>query len=133
MAARGARQIGSTDDASSVNTVRLRGRLAVSPVERELPSGDTVAVFRVVVDRPAVRAASGSSARVDTLDCAAFRADVRRKLARWEPGDVIEITGSLRRRFFRAAGSAASRYEVEVRSVVRVARASGKGRVTMPG
>jgi single-strand DNA-binding protein len=93
--------------------------LAGVQAERELPSGDRVVAFRVVVDRDP---GSGGSARVDTLDCAAFRADARRKLSGWEPGDEVEVTGSLRRRFFRTGGGPASRYEVEVRTAARVAR-----------
>jgi single-strand DNA-binding protein len=36
-----------------VNTVTLCGRLAAEPEQRELPSGDTLLTFRLVVDRPA--------------------------------------------------------------------------------
>lgn len=120
-------------DVAPVNEVRLRGRLAATAPPRELPSGDVVVTFRLVVDRPAPGPAHGSSVRVDTLDCAAFRADVRRRLERWEPGDVLEVQGSLRRRFFRAAGAPASRYEVEVRTASRVARSPAAPRATMAG
>jgi single-strand DNA-binding protein len=109
---------------SPLNVVRVRGRLAVAPDLRDLPSGDVVATFRIVVPRPPVRAGvAGSTVKVDTLDCAAFRADVRRRVARWHPGDVLEVEGSLRRRFFRAGGAAASRYEIEVTDARRVATA----------
>jgi len=111
----------ATDD-TSLNHVHLRGRLASAALERELPSGDTVAIFRLVVDRPPRRE---SSARVDTLDCAVFRGDVRRRLLRCEAGDVLEVEGALRRRFFRAGGGAASRYEVEVTALRRSPRPSG--------
>ncbi len=118
----------------SVNEVRLRGRLANEPEPRVLPSGDVVVTFRLVVDRHPVRSSGpGSSVRVDTLDCAAFTADIRRKILRWAPGDILEIEGSLRRRFFRAGGAAASRYEVEVRSGTRAMRVSEVARATMAG
>jgi single-strand DNA-binding protein len=107
-------------DDSALNEVRLRGRLASAALERGLPSGDTVATFRLVVDQPPRKE---SSARVDTLDCAAFRADVRKRLLRCEAGEVLEIEGALRRRFFRAGGGAASRYEVEVAALRRTSRA----------
>ena len=116
MAARSAEQSSSSEEA--VNTVRLRGRVSGEPVERALPSGDRVVTFRLVVDRPA-----GTGPRVDTLDCAAFRGDVRRRLVRYAPGDVLEVEGALRRRFFRAGGAPASRYEVEVRTASRTRRA----------
>jgi len=36
---------------------------------------------------------------------------VRRSALRWVQGDVVEVTGALRRRFWRTpAGTAASRY-----------------------
>ena len=124
----------SPGDHAAVNEVRLRGRLAVEPDARELPSGDVVVTFRLVVDRIPVRTSGpGSTVRVDTLDCAAFAADARRKLLRWRAGDVLELEGSLRRRFFRAGGAAASRYEVEVRTVSRVLTAAEAARATMAG
>ena len=113
----------------SVNEIRLRGRLGAVQ-ERDLPSGDVLLSFRLVVDRPD---GHGSGARVDTLDCSVVRSALRRKLARWEPGDVVEVEGSLRRRFFRTAGGPASRYEVEVTSLARVSRAAERRRVTMAG
>lgn len=121
------------DDTGPVNEVRIRGRLAAASIERALPSGDVVATFRLVVTRTASRGSAATSARVDTLDCAVFRADARRKVARWEPGDIVEVEGSLRRRFFRSGGGAASRYEVEVAALSRVARAPAAQRATMAG
>jgi single-strand DNA-binding protein len=44
---------------------------------------------------------------------------------------VIEVEGALRRRFFRTASGAASRYEVEVTVLSRVARA--QDHATMAG
>lgn len=124
---------GPAADISAVNEVRLRGRLGAAPEQRVLPSGDAVVSFRVIVDRPARSSASGSVARVDTLDCSAFRADVRRRCLRWEPGDVVEVAGSLHRRFFRAGGGPASRYDVEVLTASRVARAPAGRHGTMAG
>jgi len=113
-------------ETSAVNEIVLRGRLAAVPDERQLPSGDTVLMFRLVVDRPprsgGGRAAS-TATRVDTLDCAVFKSDLRRRARGWQPGDVVELRGGLRRRFFRTGGGPASRYEVEVGSASRVARA----------
>ena len=115
------------DDTEPLNEILLRGRLAAPPAERELPSGDTVLTFRLVVDRPprAAGRRSSSSVRVDTLDCAAFAPALRRRLRGWQPGDVLEIRGSLRRRFFRTGGGPASRYEVEVGAASRVAKGPG--------
>ncbi len=108
-----------------VNEVRLVGRLAGEPRERELPSGDLLVSFRVVVARPPARAGRGGRngpgapgrpalPTVDTLDCAAWRADVQRSVRRATDGDLVELHGSLRRRFWRVGSTAASRSEVEV-------------------
>lgn len=115
------------DERGAINEVRLRGRLSGDPEERELPSGDLVVVLRLVVDRPA-----GARGSHDTLDCAAYAAPVRRKLLRWVHGDVVELTGALHRRFFRAGAVPVSRYEVEIATAARVAAAS-KARGTMTG
>jgi single-strand DNA-binding protein len=102
-----------SDGPVAVNEVRLVGRVAAEPVTRTLPSGDTLVTFRLVVDR----APGGRSAQtVDALECSAWTARVQRSVLRWRPGDVVEVTGAIRRRFFRGAGGAASRVEVEVAS-----------------
>ena len=106
-----------TDDSppEHVNEIRLVGRLPVEPSRRELPSGDVLVSFRVVVSRaPARRGARSGGPTVDTLDCAAWRADVQRSVERAADGDLVELHGSLRRRFWRVAAGAASRSEVEV-------------------
>ena len=62
-----------------VNEVHLVGRLAAEPARRELPSGDVLVSFRLVVSRPPGRKrATERSPTVDTLDCAAWRRDVQR-------------------------------------------------------
>jgi single-strand DNA-binding protein len=109
----------------SVNEVRLVGRLAGDPVRRELPSGDVLVSFRLVVPRPRAGRGrpSGGGARsptVDTIECAAWRKDVQRTLARSAAGDVLEVQGALRRRFWRSGGGPASRSEVEVGRLRRV-------------
>ncbi len=94
---------------TAVNLVRLVGRVS-QPEERALPSGDTVWTFRVVIDRPA---GGRSRQRVDAIDCAVWSGRLRRSVQGWAAGDLVVVTGSLRRRFFRAGGGAASRVEVE--------------------
>ena len=112
----------AADDA--VNEVRLVGRLSAAPQERVLPSGDTVWTFRVVVPRPEDQA--GGRSTVDALECAVWTGRVRRSVAAWAVGDVVEVTGAVRRRFFRAGGAPASRVEVEV-SRGRLIRRAGTG------
>ena len=102
-----------------VNEVRLRGRW-VGAQERELPSGDQVVVARLVVPRV--------GGGVDTVDCAVWTPALRRRVLRLPDEAVVEITGSLRRRFWRTTGGAASRYEVEVGGLRRVGAAGSPAR-----
>lgn len=94
---------------SDVNRVYLRGRLAAEAVPRVLPSGDELSLFRLTVDRP-----EGERGRVDSVDCSAVRARARQTVARAKPGDELEVSGSLRRRFWRGSEGLSSRYEVAV-------------------
>jgi single-strand DNA-binding protein len=97
---------------AAINEVRLVGRISQAPEERTLPSGDVLWTFRVVVPRPP---ASGRGSVVDALECAAWTSRARRSVASWQADDVVEVSGAVRRRFFRTmAGGAASRVEVEV-------------------
>ena len=105
------------------NEVALTGRVAAPAQERTLPSGDVLLSWRLVVDRPARALPAGSrAAMVDTLDCVAFLARVRRTAGTFERGDVVRVEGALRRRFWRAGPAAASRCEVEVARAKRVRR-----------
>jgi single-strand DNA-binding protein len=112
-----------------VNEVVLVGRLAAEATGRTLPSGDELLTWRMVVDRPTTRAGTAAAGRgravtIDTVDCVAWAAGVRRSVGSWAAGDVIRVEGALRRRFWRArTGGPASRYEVEALKVGRVARA----------
>ena len=122
--ARGAGQDGA-GGGQARNEVVLVGRVPAAAEERELPSGDLLVSFRVVVDRPApLRPAAGRAVSVDTLDCTAWGAGVRRTAKALGPGDVVEVQGALRRRFWRAGAAAASRTGVEVGSVRRLVRAA---------
>ena len=100
----------------TVNEVRLRGRLAAEPECRELPSGDEVVTFRLIVDR---RGARSAQAAVDTIDCTVWAASLRRRSASWAAGDLLIVEGSLRRRFWRSPHGPRSRYDVEVTRVSR--------------
>jgi len=104
------------------NQVLLAGRLSAPAEERVLPSGDQLVTFRLVVDRPTGSAGRLRGSPVDTLDCVAWRGDVRRRALTWRPGDVLEVHGALRRRFWRGERGAVSRTEVEV---ARARRLSG--------
>lgn len=106
------------------NEVLLVGRVSGVPEERTLPSGDRLTTWRLVVERgPGRRPPQGVRATtVDTFDCVAWTAAVRRRASALLADDVVEVQGALRRRFWRAGGGAASRCEVEAVSVRRLSR-----------
>jgi single-strand DNA-binding protein len=100
---------------STTNQVVLSGVFAGEAVLRTLPSGDELVSFRVTVARP-----PGERARADSIECSSTKPAIRRSAVKCRAGDSIEVTGSLRRRFWRAAtGGPASRYEVEVATLRR--------------
>ncbi|WP_411285008.1 single-stranded DNA-binding protein [Lapillicoccus sp.] len=127
--------LSADDEAGPVNSVRLVGRVSAEPEHRELPSGDKLVLLRVIVSRPVRRGRSGPGPRgaattaattkastpggaparqqVDTIDVTCWTAVVRRAAAGLQPGQVVEVHGALRRRFYRAGASTQSRYEVE--------------------
>jgi single-strand DNA-binding protein len=116
---------GAQAGASTRNEVLLVGRVSGAPEERELPSGDALVSWRVVVDRPPARRNAGTGGRtptIDALDCVAWTAAVRRTARGLADGDVVAVEGALRRRFWRAGTAAASRTEVEVESLRRISR-----------
>lgn len=109
------------------NHVHLIGRISADPQTRVLPSGDEVVSFRLIVrrDRAALR---HSKQVVDTFECSAWTAGLRRSVSRLKAGAEVEVTGALRRRFSRDRGAAISFVTVEVhtcRKAVVTAVASG--------
>jgi single-strand DNA-binding protein len=112
------------DQAGHVNEVRLVGRLSADPEERSMPSGDTLWTFRLVVERPDAGAHRGQ--QVDTLDCAVWGGRVKRSVPAWSQGDLVEVSGAIRRRFYAAGAAKVSRYQVEV-GAGRVIRRAASG------
>jgi len=103
------------------NEVFLEGRVSSEPVEKQLPSGDLVVEFRIVIDRPQSRSKSRSKKReVDTLDIAVWLAKSRRRALTLAPDDWVAIDGSVRRRFWRAPTGLASRWQVEASQLRRL-------------
>jgi single-strand DNA-binding protein len=105
------------DEFSPVNEVRLVGRVTSLAFEKELPSGDKVVEFRVVIGRGKMR---NGKKEVDSLDIAAWSAKARRAALAVKIDSWIEVKGSVRRRFWRAPTGLASRWQVEASEVVRL-------------
>lgn len=103
------------------NDVRLVGRMTGEPVTVELPSGDAVVTFRISVPRAGRTPVQGQ--RVDSVPCAAWTPRLRRSILTWRAGDLVEVSGAVRCRFFQAGGATRSRVEVEA-SAARIIRRS---------
>ncbi|NNG41310.1 single-stranded DNA-binding protein [Flexivirga sp. ID2601S] len=101
-------------DTTARNEVHLVGRVSAPPEQRVMPSGDELAVFRLVVDRPAAARHGPRSPTIDTVDVVCWSAATRRKASRWAGGELVAVDGALLRRFWKPpAGARVSRYEVE--------------------
>ncbi|MGY1604346.1 single-stranded DNA-binding protein [Geodermatophilus sp. SYSU D00815] len=104
------------------NDVLLRGRLSAPAEMRTLPSGDALVTFRLIVRRPEPRARGRS---VDVLNCVTYDRALQRRVALWQPGDVVEVEGALQRRFWRTGGGTkTSVCEVNCRKGRKVPRAT---------
>lgn len=106
----------------SLNEVRLVGRVSAVPERRELPSGDAMVSFRLIVGRPA--SAFRGTQRVDVIECSVWSGRAMRSARGWAEGDVVEVTGAIRRRFFRSGNGSSSRVEVEVGSARLIRRSA---------
>ena len=103
------------------NDVLLRGRMSAPAEIRTMPNGDVLLSFRLVVRRPESRTRGQS---VDVLTCITYDRALQRRMAAWQPGDVVEVEGALQRRFWRTGNGTASVCEVNCRRGRKVPRAS---------
>ena len=97
----------------SLNDLLLRGRVSAIAVEKELPSGDKLVEFRLIVSRE-------RRDGVDTLDIGAWSAKSRRIAMTLKPDEWIEVSGAIHRRFWRGVGGLASRWQVEAVEISRI-------------
>ena len=97
----------------SLNDVLLRGRVSAPATSRELPSGDKVVEFRLIISRD-------SREGVDTLDIAAWSAPSRRIAKSLKGDEWIEISGSIHRRFWQSPTGVASRWQIEAQEIIRL-------------
>ncbi|MFZ4108564.1 MAG: single-stranded DNA-binding protein [Candidatus Planktophila sp.] len=105
--------VNAKEDDFSLNDLLLRGRVSTPGIEKQLPSGDKVVEFRLIVTR-------AEREGVDTLDIAAWSAKSRRLALGLKAQEWIEISGSVHRRFWQAPGGVASRWQVEAAEIVRI-------------
>ena len=97
----------------SLNDLLLRGRISAAAVEKELPSGDKLVEFRLIVSRE-------RRDGVDTLDIGAWSAKSRRIALTLKPDEWVEVSGAIHRRFWSGAAGIASRWQVEAVEISRI-------------
>ena len=99
----------------SLNDVLLRGRVSAPATIKELPSGDKVVEFRLIIEREKDR--SGSKQLVDTIDIATWSAMGRKAALRLDENDWISVNGAIRRRFWQSPTGLTSRWQVEASEI----------------
>ena len=109
----GAKNVVEVEEDFSMNDVLLRGRVSQEAVEKELPSGDKVVEFRLIVSRE-------KQSGVDTLDIASWNSKSRRMALTLAPDEWIEVSGSIHRRFWSSPSGLASRWQVEALEISRI-------------
>jgi single-strand DNA-binding protein len=97
----------------SLNDLLLRGRVSAPATTKELPSGDKVVEFRLIVSR-------AEREGVDTLDIAAWSAKMRKIALTLEGDEWIEVSGSIHRRFWQSPTGVASRWQIEAAEIIRL-------------
>jgi single-strand DNA-binding protein len=109
-----------------INNVHLVGKLGQRVFTKEMPSGDQITTFTVIVPR-STKPRIGNQ-KVDSLACQTLKATIRSKVESWPVGTWVEIHGELRRRFWQSGNGPGSATEIEVRSMVRVRESTGVNR-----
>lgn len=105
-----------TDDVDidySLNDLLLRGRVSAQATSKELPSGDKVVEFRLIITR-------SEREGVDTLDIAAWSAKSRKIALTLQGDEWIEVSGSIHRRFWQSPSGVASRWQIEADEILRL-------------
>jgi single-strand DNA-binding protein len=116
----------TTSERVAANEIRLSGYLSAPPDIKELESGATIVLLRVVVRRP-------DGERIDSLPVAvgphprkgerraAGQAAARtvKRAATLDEGDEVVVSGWLQRRFWDAGGQRRSRLQVVAETVAR--------------
>ena len=100
------------------NEVLLVGTLQTETTPRSLTDGTDVVIFRLLVRR------DDEGAGTDSVECTSAAAGCRRAAAGWAVGDELEVSGSLRRRFYRAGAASRPFTVVDVQRARRVGAAT---------
>jgi len=101
----------------AINSVHLCGRVSSLAVSKQMPSGDMVVEFRLVVDRKSKRAVERE---VDTVDITSWLARPQKRALSLKINDWVEVEGSIRRRFWKSPSGLASRWQVEASQLRKI-------------
>ena len=112
-----------TQGIEGINNVHLIGKLGQHVFTKEMPSGDQITTFTVIVPRT-TKPRIGKQ-MVDSLACQTRKATIRSKVESWPVGTWVEIHGELRRRFWQSGKGLGSATEIEVRTLFRVRESTG--------
>ncbi|MFD0776975.1 single-stranded DNA-binding protein, partial [Streptomonospora algeriensis] len=119
---------GNERESGHRNEVVVAGRITAEPYVRELASGDRLTTWRISIARAPAQQRPNQSA--DPITCVSFHKAVEERTRQWRLGDVVQVSGVLRRRFWRSPKGSASVVEIEARTVQRISRcpdSSGTG------
>ena len=101
------------DSTLALNDVLLRGRVSSPGIEKELPSGDKVVEFRIVIAR-------SDEEGFDTIDISAWSSKLRRSAISLKSEEWVEVSGSIKRRFWRSVAGLASRWQIDASEITRL-------------
>ena len=101
------------DSELALNNVLLRGRISTLAIEKELPSGDKVCEFRIVIART-------NEEGFDAIDISAWSSKLRRTALALKSDQWVEVTGSIKRRFWRGSTGLASRWQIDANEITRL-------------
>ncbi len=97
----------------SLNDLLLRGRVSAPATVKELPSGDKVVEFRLIISRI-------DRDGVDTLDIAAWSGKTRKTALSLKSEEWVEVSGSIHRSFWQSPAGLASRWQIEAAEISRL-------------
>jgi single-strand DNA-binding protein len=100
------------------NEVLLAGEITDAPSLRTLADGRDVVTFRIDV-----RVDTDTGVIRDSFDCTADNPRTRKSALGWAVGDVVEVEGVVRRKFYRSGAASRPFTVIEASRAKRLSRA----------
>jgi single-strand DNA-binding protein len=116
---KGAAVTAATAEATTLhrNEVHLVGEVSTTPEERELSDGRGAVTFRLDV-----RADAATGSIRDSLDITLVGPRARKAALGWDIGDVVEIDGVVRRKFYKVGPASKPFTVIEAERAKRLRR-----------